>query len=212
MIRNRLAVLLAERELKISRVAEETNIARSTLTSISQNDSKMIQLETINELCNYLRITPCDFFEYAPLDITYLWEVTNKELNYQPYNFNILIKMEVKEGTNTVSFYAHSYFPHPDVSDPKYEAIKADIIISIYIDGEYGLNDFVTNVYEKLTIGFKRTVDENLVNIVQTEFQKYLKSNLEIIDKFNGNSIKVCVKTDFETTYFNLKKRDLIKK
>lgn len=71
LIRNRLSVLLAERNLKITRVSKDTGIARSTITSITQNDAKMIQLETINSLCIYLGITPCEFFEFSEFDVTF---------------------------------------------------------------------------------------------------------------------------------------------
>ena len=72
MIRNRLAELLAERSLKISRVAAEIpNLSRNTITSTAQNSGKMIQLETVDKLCQYLQIKPDDFFEYVPFDIEY---------------------------------------------------------------------------------------------------------------------------------------------
>ncbi|WCG32793.1 helix-turn-helix transcriptional regulator [Enterococcus dispar] len=77
MIRNRLAVLLAERQLKISKVSSITKISRTTLTSLAQNDSKMVQLETVNTLCMYLRIPVSDFFEYIPYNLDYYIDVSN---------------------------------------------------------------------------------------------------------------------------------------
>lgn len=72
MIRNRLAELLAERKLKISRVANDIpNLSRNTITSTASNETKMIQIETINSLCQYLEITPSDFFEYIPFDVKF---------------------------------------------------------------------------------------------------------------------------------------------
>lgn len=69
MIRNRLASILADRNIKITKVAKDTGISRNTITATAQNDGKMIQLETINSLCRYLAINPGDFFEYIPFDI-----------------------------------------------------------------------------------------------------------------------------------------------
>ncbi|XVK95680.1 helix-turn-helix transcriptional regulator [Staphylococcus nepalensis] len=71
MIRNRLSELLSERGLRTSRVAKETQLARSSLTATINNDSEMIRLETINKLCNYLKISPNEFFEYSPINIEY---------------------------------------------------------------------------------------------------------------------------------------------
>lgn len=75
MIRNNLSILLTERNLRITKVANDIGISRTTLTAISKNESKMIQVETINALCKYLRITPGDLFEFDPLDVTYSFEV-----------------------------------------------------------------------------------------------------------------------------------------
>lgn len=71
MIKNRMAVLLAERGLKVTQVAHDTGISRNSITSLVQNDSEMIRLETINILCKYLRVTPNEFFEYIPLDLEF---------------------------------------------------------------------------------------------------------------------------------------------
>lgn len=61
--RIKLWKLLAERNLKITQVCEDTGLSRPTLNSIKYGRSKGVQLETINVLCNYLRITPGELFE-----------------------------------------------------------------------------------------------------------------------------------------------------
>ena len=69
MIRNNLTILMAQRGTKISKIYAQTGIARSTLNSIAQNESKMIQLETIDKICQALDVTPCDFFSYLPYEV-----------------------------------------------------------------------------------------------------------------------------------------------
>ena len=69
MIRYNLNKLLGERNLKISRVFVDTGISRSTLTKIVNNQSSMVQTETIDKLCQYLKVDVKDFFEYIPLDV-----------------------------------------------------------------------------------------------------------------------------------------------
>ena len=71
MIRNNLSLILVERQLRISQVSNDTGISRTTLTGLSQNNTKMIQTNIINTLCNYLEITPNVFFEYVPFDFSY---------------------------------------------------------------------------------------------------------------------------------------------
>lgn len=69
MIRCNLAVLLAERNLKISKVSKDTGISRTTLTSLNSNYSQGIQFDTMNTLCLYLGITPEKLINYIPFDI-----------------------------------------------------------------------------------------------------------------------------------------------
>lgn len=79
MIRCNLAVILAEQSLKITKVSKDTGISRTTLTALSCNASQGLQFETLNTLCNYLKITPNDLISYVPYDfeinvLTTSWE------------------------------------------------------------------------------------------------------------------------------------------
>ncbi|MDY4364260.1 helix-turn-helix transcriptional regulator [Lactococcus lactis subsp. lactis] len=69
MLLNRLAELLAQRKIKISRMSVETSLSRTTLTSLSQNNSQRADFDTLNTILNYLKITPEEFFYYSPIDI-----------------------------------------------------------------------------------------------------------------------------------------------
>ena len=69
MIRCNLSLLLAERNLKITKVTNDTGISRTTLTSLANNHGQGIQFGTLNTLCNYLFVTPDQFFSYVPFDI-----------------------------------------------------------------------------------------------------------------------------------------------
>lgn len=112
MIRNNLSTLFSERGLKATRVSAETGIARSTLSSLTQNESKMIQLETINNLCMYLGITHEDFFSYIPFDFEfslylnpisiYTSPVNNNDL-IKTFNFDFYISVLSKDGKKTYS-------------------------------------------------------------------------------------------------------------
>lgn len=86
MIRNRLSELLSERGLKITKVAKDTGISRNTLTATAQNDSRMIQYETIDTLCSYLGVYPNDFFQYIPYSVSYSVQIT--DLTFSPQGDN----------------------------------------------------------------------------------------------------------------------------
>lgn len=68
MIDSNLAVLLAERNLKISKVSKDTGISRTTLTSLCYDYTAGIKYSTLNILCQYLNITPTEFFSFIPYD------------------------------------------------------------------------------------------------------------------------------------------------
>lgn len=61
--RIRLWELMAERNIKITQVSKDTGLSRPTLNNIKFNRNKAIQIETIDILCNYFKITPGELFE-----------------------------------------------------------------------------------------------------------------------------------------------------
>lgn len=77
MILTNLKVLLAERNLSISKVSNDTGISRTTITALSSNNCKGIQFDTLDVLCSYLNIMPDDFFLYSPYRITFEKETDN---------------------------------------------------------------------------------------------------------------------------------------
>lgn len=82
MLKCNLAVLLAERKLKISKVAADTGISRTTLTALSSNQSQGIQFDTLNTLCSHLRVTPAEFFCYASFEFKTELEKTGDNTFY----------------------------------------------------------------------------------------------------------------------------------
>lgn len=69
MIRNNLSILMSERNMKNSYLSAKTGISKNTISATSSNDGKMIQLETINKICQVLEVSPCEFFSYLPFDL-----------------------------------------------------------------------------------------------------------------------------------------------
>lgn len=72
MIDCNLAVLLAERDLKITKVSKDTGISRTTLTALCNDYSGGVKFDTINTLCTYLKVTPEDFFSYLPYEYDFV--------------------------------------------------------------------------------------------------------------------------------------------
>lgn len=102
MLKNNLSVLMAERGLKIADLYNATGISKTTLMAIANNNSKGIQFETLDRLCNYLDIAPNDFFEYVPALLSF--GDIELEKNINGYKFNCYIEKGSFSNTNYISF------------------------------------------------------------------------------------------------------------
>lgn len=123
MIRNNLAILMSERGMKNSVLSTRTGISKNTISSTAQNDGKMIQLETINKLCQALGITPEAFFSYIPFDIDIEISINDMKVNFfknDAYEIDkillsnldldlILIKKQNRNIISTIAFETTSY-------------------------------------------------------------------------------------------------------
>lgn len=63
MIKCNLAVLLAERGLKMSDVIKDTSLSKTAVRGLYYNKSKGIQYDTLEILCNYLNVEPKDIIK-----------------------------------------------------------------------------------------------------------------------------------------------------
>lgn len=76
MVRSRIKILLAERNLDRTRngekpvsvrgLAESTGLTHSALVKLVNNKSTMISFETLNKLCKELACQPGDLLVYTP--------------------------------------------------------------------------------------------------------------------------------------------------
>lgn len=103
MIKTNLAVLMAERGLKISDVYQDTGISKTTLMAISENSGKGIQYETIDKLCNYFNVTPADFFIYYPFRIFVNWYDSSNGILDNPNIENDLSDLAITLQNNDIS-------------------------------------------------------------------------------------------------------------
>lgn len=164
MIRNRLSELLSERGLKISRVSKEVDIARSSLTSMVQNESEMIRYDAIERLCTFLNITPNEFFEYNPLAVEYSFDEYPKfeyaisqgfnfAINLKKFEFDFLI--DIKNGNQKQTF---------DL-DVSYEADQNNTELVFIVNNE----DTETELKEII-----KTLSPGLKNVLYKKIQKHI--------------------------------------
>lgn len=91
MIKCNLAVLLAERGLKMADVINDTPLSKTAVRGLYYNQSKGIQFETLQILCDYLNVGPEDIIK----KINFEYVVTNKHIDEQEliisYEFNFIL-------------------------------------------------------------------------------------------------------------------------
>ncbi|OOS08360.1 putative transcriptional regulator [Moraxella cuniculi DSM 21768] len=68
MIKSNLPILLAERRLKVADLIRMTNISKSTMHKIYNDQTTRIDFETIDKICEALNIQVGDIFVYVPND------------------------------------------------------------------------------------------------------------------------------------------------
>lgn len=194
MIRNNLSTLFSERGLKATRVSAETGIARSTLSSLTQNDSKMIQLETINTLCMYLGITHEEFFSYFPYDFEYslYLNTINIYTSTSPFdnndilgifNFDFYISVISKDGKRTYS--AEGLSKH----ELDLTSSNPDLSISYKIDDE----EFNMFWVKQLPTSFKTDISKQMNEFINKEIKAQIIAQFEesdINDLSRYNNIK----------------------
>ncbi|MDB5053923.1 MAG: helix-turn-helix protein [Bacilli bacterium] len=67
MIKCNLAVLMAERKMSIQDVADKTGLSRTTISALVNENGKGIQFDTMDDLCELLKVTPGDLFSFASI-------------------------------------------------------------------------------------------------------------------------------------------------
>lgn len=103
MIKCNLAVLMAQREIKISELAERTKISRTTLTALYYNHGKGVQFDTMETLCEFFRITPGELFSKIDFKMELLQTDTIDKDTYNA-EFRVIIESKIFDESFIVSF------------------------------------------------------------------------------------------------------------
>lgn len=165
MLRNTLSLILVERQLRITRVSNDTGISRTTLTALSQNSNKMIQMETINTLCNYLKLSPSDLFEYVPFDFSYSAgidkEFPQTDNSYSEYELSGFINIKDRNGKkNTISFAGNCLFA-------PFAGHTGNPLVSVEMKPRESKEEAVLKQYvNKLSVSFLTDVKQQFSSVI----------------------------------------------
>lgn len=191
MIRNRLSILLAERSIKITRVAKDTGISRSTLNNISKNDTDMIRLDTINTLCKYLNVTPCEFFDYEPLDIDFSIDVVSMPFKIENNNDRRVLRCESleadlfmdidwgrKKESVDLSCELMSDIIFKDNLSASESVEEIEIHLKVEFEDEEKKEQFINEVYSEIDATFYSNIYGSLISVIVEGMFKKIKSNI----------------------------------
>ena len=100
MIKCNLAVLLAERGLKMADVINDTSLSKTAVRGLYYNQSKGIQFETLQTLCDYLNVGPEDIIK----NINFEYEIIKTIIDEDNFVilFEVLFKLEDKNMIDTI--------------------------------------------------------------------------------------------------------------
>ncbi|UXV53750.1 helix-turn-helix transcriptional regulator [Staphylococcus aureus] len=203
MIQSRLSVLMAERGLKISDLYEETGISKTTLMAVAENTGKGVQFDTVDKLCNFLGVTPCEFFDYSP------YIVETKKSNFSEGNlegFEIRIKKQNYEKYFNLDIYVFS----GDSYDIPLKTGEFDYYISLVLQDSdhYSENEFY-HFLTNMSISFRIDFINKLIEKVKSKLKDLVlnKQPSELIGgyetiQFQSNdyvALKLFEDSEFET-------------
>ncbi|RAI81266.1 XRE family transcriptional regulator [Macrococcoides goetzii] len=187
MIRNRLAELMQSKGIKVVQLSKETGISRNTITNTVQNDSEMYRLDTINKICNTLKITPCDFFEYSPIEIEievshdpeilHIGRTVNESYIADDINLELdIIFTLIKDGRTKNVYGTLKYLPQSVITTSPIHTSSISYSLDMN-ENQDNINELSSEV-NNLSSGFKSMIYKKMINEIKTYLINY-SANIE---------------------------------
>lgn len=224
MIRNNLAMILTQKRIKISRMALDTGLSRTTLTALSQNESKRIDNDTLNTILMYLQIKPDDFFNFVSYDCEVKIEPIDFKVDINSDDFSNETSYYIKKGTfdlflkidNRISARKLVYEFELNLVE-KYNRVDIEVYSIQTGPNEYETEHSVSGVFTFKISGDDRNLidfNEFIKNEIPFEFQIQIENNIKdtfkqilkskfITDLSLSDSLAedVCSKNDIITSF-----------
>lgn len=164
MILCNLAAIMGERRLKISKVAADTGISRTTLTALYYDSGKGVQFDTANLLCIYFGISMGELFTTLPFDLFVENCSFVRDSSLAIFNCKILTQKEVQ----FPELRAKVYFPNT-------KEIRSHYVTQIKFSERQHNNSedeirLLNDVFARLTNAAKIVIEGRLSEALRTEF------------------------------------------
>lgn len=181
MLRVNLNMLLAERDLTASRLSKDTGISKTTLTSLVNNTGKGVQYDTVDTICNYLNVTPNEFFDYIPVDYVFEYESFNIDLvgdsevsvdgmmfSLEDVNHSFRFYIDIKTKRKNKAFNFEGTINIPDSDKPFFLLIPFSINLE-FKDDDY--SEFDELFYKKLSKGHQTIFNNYARDFILSHFK-----------------------------------------
>lgn len=183
MLKSNLSVLMAERGLKIAKVYEDTGISKTTLMALSDSTGKGVQFDTVDKLCNYLGVTPAEFFAYVPV----IWDMSTSKRENDMHDY---IVITLKNSKLKKSYQLGTYFYSAENYDFPIENEKFDLWMKVDLEQSdaYDDDDFF-GMIEAFPITFENDFYNEIVNLCEDILKSYMNNNedIHVFTAYNGS-------------------------
>lgn len=195
MLRNNLAKLMIDRGISATQLFNDTGIARSTISKISNNNTDKISLQTIDKICNYLEVSPNDFFDFLDYEVKI-------HCGFNDFDSVASVKEKYKDSASfeesawlSISFYRGKDIKH----NFDYSFIyKGEFEIDYPFDNGFifYLDDMVgdesnsnADIFEQIPVQFKKSILENVKNTLSEYFD--VSKDSKTIKSFDPIAIEI---------------------
>lgn len=163
LLANRLKILLAERDLSIKDLMNATGLSRNSLSNMVNNPMANIATDNIDKLCNYLEVSPKEFFDYSGWRFDFEFNSNDKE---EPSLF-----VTMKSGKMTRNFSLFFRYDYIDPRDPNNGATEEYSMI--FAESPNGFDKYFVDVYHQLSPLFQHQVENQLISAAKKVFEIY---------------------------------------
>lgn len=163
MLANRLKILLAERDLSIKDIVDAIGLSRPSVSNMVNNPFANIATENVDKLCNYLEVSPKEFFDYSGWRFNYelLTDVPSSKEESENKPLELRIKVSMISGKMHRVFEL-SYILEYDMDYG--DGGEHDAFVEAYqIDGD---DKLFIDVYKKMSPLFKHQIESELLQPV----------------------------------------------
>lgn len=163
MLANRLKILLAERDLTIKNTVDKTGISRNTLSNIVNNPYANVSTANVDKLCNFLEITPNQFYDYSGWRFNYelLTNVSSSKEESENKPLELRLKVSMISGKMRRVFEL-SYVLEYDMDYG--DGGEHDAFVEVYQPDND--DELFIDVYKKMSPLFKHQVESELLQPV----------------------------------------------